>query len=398
MIFFSGKMDPIVRMKIKEKENKSIPVIISLKEPPSKRFKNSISKNNGKLKYEYKFTMAVAAQLSCSSIERLSELPEVRYISYDRKAEICMDKTPGFIGINHNNPYGLTGKGVNIAIIDTGVYLHGDLCRPRKAIFLFRDYINSINEPYDDNGHGTHICGIIAGSGALSDGKYKGIATGSRLIMLKAFNSVGEGAFSDIIAAIEWVMENKEKYQIKILCLPFGGEAVVPYSVDPLSKACETAWNNGIIVIAPSGNKGPLCDTITTPGICPSIITVGCCQQTDMSNRGWKVADFSGRGIKKDNIVKPDFVAPGVNITSLSTDRTYIPGSTSMASLNNPYCAASGTSVSCGVAAGCIALLLEKMPSISGKDLKGILKLSCHSLNEPKTSQGYGIINMQEMI
>lgn len=397
MIFFSNKMDPIIKLKLKEKENKSIPAIISLKEPPSNSFKNSISKNSGKLKYEYKFTQALAVQMSPRGIEKLSELPEVSYISYDRKAEICMDKASKSIGISSNNPYNLTGKGVNIAVIDTGVYPHGDLNRPNKVVIAFKDYINSIKQPYDDNGHGTHISGIISGSGELSNGKYKGIAPSSRLIMLKAFNCVGEGSFSDIIAAIEWVIENKEKYDIKLLCLPFGGEAVTSCKFDPLVKACEAAWNKGIIVISATGNRGPSFDTITTPGICPCIITVGSCEYTDTAAKNWKVSNFSGRGIKRGNIIKPDFLTPGFNITSLSADRSYIPGVTSMIHLDNPYHAASGSSISCAIAAGCIALFLEKMPTVSGNDLKGILKLSCKSLNEPKTSQGFGMIDMQKI-
>lgn len=401
MIIFSKKLDPIIKLKLKEKSDRVIPIIALLKDTPSNRLKNSISKNRGKLKYEYKHLNAIAAQLSLDGVDKLSELPEIAGISYDRKANICMDKAGGYVGINNSNPYNLTGRNVNIAIIDTGYYPHADLVRPFRIVTLFKDFVNSWVEAYDDHGHGTHLCGIIAGSGSMSGEKYKGIAPNSRLIMLKAFNSVGEGAFSDILASIDWVIENKEKYKIKLLCLPFGADVIAKNSMDPLNKACEIAWNAGLIIIAASGNKGPDLGSITTPGNSPSIITVGSCDCREPSIKSWRVPDFSGRGGKSESMVKPDFIAPGTGIISLSSDKAYCPGNNKRIhseSLQPPYCAMTGTSVSTAVAAGCIALLLEKMPGISGKDLKGVLKLSCQTLNEPKPLQGYGVISINKLI
>jgi serine protease AprX len=141
--------------------------------------------------------------------------------------------------------------------------------------------------------------------------------------------------------------------------------------------------------------------SITTPGIDPSIITVGCCESKDANIKNWKVADFSGRGGRTENIVKPELIAPGVNIMSLSSDKNYIPSPGRphlQKTLENPYTAMTGTSTATSVATGCIALLLEKMPNLSGKDLKGVLKLSCQTLNEPKPSQGFGVICMEKLI
>lgn len=402
MFFFSKKkLDPIIRLKLKEKTDKSIPVIILLKESPSNRFKNSISKNTGKLKHEYKYMHGLSAQLTLEQIDKLSELPEVISISYDRKANICMDKTVEDVGVNHSNPYGLTGRNVNVAVIDTGVFPHPDLIRPHRSIIHFKDFIASCGEPYDDNGHGTHVCGIISGSGSMSDGRFKGIAPDSRIIMLKAFNNVGEGAFSDILAAIGWVIENKEKYNIRLLCLPFGADSIMSYDLDPLCKACRAAIDSGIIVIAASGNKGPNFGTITTPGVEPSIITVGCCYSREPNIKDWKISDFSGRGSSKGAQTKPDIIAPGSGITSLGSDKSFFPGKGRKSlpeSLKEHYCSMTGSSISTAVAAGCIALFLEKMPALTGKDLKGILKLSCQTLNQSKTAQGYGVISVKNLI
>ncbi|HBM80856.1 MAG: S8 family serine peptidase [Clostridiales bacterium] len=397
MLFFSRKLDPVVKLKLKEKDMREIPVIILLKEPPSARFKNSISKKRGKLKYEYKYLKGLSASLSLDEVDRLSELPEVLTISYDRKATVCMDNVRSCIGIGFSTPYNLTGKGVNIAVVDTGVYPHADLFRSGRTILSFRDFVKNINEPYDDNGHGTHICGVIAGSGVQSSGKYKGIASGAKIIMLKALSGAGTGSFSDILAALEYVLENKDNLKIKILCLPFGAEPIVERGKDPLLSACTKIAESGIIIVAPSGNSGPGQGTILTPGISPSVITVGCLNCPDSNIRSWSIPDLSGSGSSKSGETKPDVIAPGVGIMSLSSDTSYIPNTGRMKSLENPYCKMTGSSVSSAVAAGCIALILEKMPSITLKDLKGMLKLSCKTLNELKISQGYGVINIQNL-
>jgi Subtilisin-like serine proteases len=401
ILFGRNKLDPIIKLKLKEKGEKEVPVIVISKTPFSNKLKNSISKNGEKLKYEYKHMNAIAGQLTLDTIDRLSELPEVSYISYDRKANICMDRAGFYVGAEVSSQYSLTGKGVVTAVIDTGVYPHGDLTRPYRVVTYFKDFIGSYDLPYDDNGHGTHTCGVIAGSGSMCEGRFKGIAPGSRIIMLKAFNSVGEGSFSTILSAIEWVLENKDKYGIKILCLPFGSDAIVSPEADPLCRACRISWNSGLIVIAAAGNKGPYQGTITTPGIEPSIITAGCCECKSINIRDWKIADFSGRGGRKTSVVKPELIAPGIDITSLSSDKSYIPahGKMNMVQcLQNPYAQMSGTSVSTAITAGCISLLLEKMPNLSGNDLKGILKLSCLTLNESNTAQGYGVINIKKLI
>ena len=401
ILFGRNKLDPILKLKLKEKKDGEVPVIFFLKAPLSNKLKNSISKKMGKLKYEYKFLSGASGQFSLEGIDKLSELPEIRFISYDRKANICANSIHDIYGIDASSPYNLTGKGTATAIIDTGVYPHIDLMRPYRVVTHFRDVINGISLPYDDNGHGTHICGIIAGSGSMPDGKFAGLAPGSKIVMLKAFNSVGEGSFSDILSCIDWVIENREKIGIKILCLPFGAQAIVQSSIDPLCTAVRAAWDAGIIVIAAAGNKGPALGSITTPGIEPSIITVGCCESTGKDIKNWRIPDFSGRGWRKGSMVKPELISPGVDIFSLSASKGYIPvpgGRSVPPPIDTPYVSETGSSVSAAIVSGCIALLLEKMPNISGKDLKGVLKLSCRTLNQSSTAQGYGVINVRKLL
>lgn len=402
MIFFGrNKLDPILKLKFKEKKDGEVPVILFLRAPLSGKLKNSISKNMGKLKSEYKFFCCASGLFSTDAIDKLSELPEIKSISYDRKANICMESIQGVCGLDTLSPYKLTGKGITTAIIDTGVYPHTDLMRPYRVVSCFKDMIKGNSLPYDDNGHGTQICGIIAGSGITSEERYAGLAPMSKIVMLKAFNSVGEGSFSDILSCIDWVIENREKLGIRILCLPFGAQSIVPSSIDPLCVAARAAWDAGIIVVAAAGNKGPSQGSLTTPGIEPSIITVGCCESTGRDIKSWRIPDFSGRGWRRGTMVKPELTSPGVNMPSLFACRDYVPvpgGRSIPPPVDTPYVSATGSSVSAAFVSGCIALLLEKMPGISGKDLKGVLKLSCQSLNQSSTAQGYGVINLEKLL
>lgn len=401
IIFGRNKLDPIIKLKLSDSKDRIIPAVVTLKVPLSNRLKTSIAKNRGKIKYEYEFINSFSGSFTPGGIDRMSELPEVLFISYDRKANICRESLQSKIGVDVKNPYPLTGKGVTAAIIDTGVYPHADLVRPGRAIVFFKDFINSSALPYDDNGHGTHISGVIAGSGASSGGETRGIAPGTKLIMLKAFNSVGEGSFSDILAAMKWVADNSKKYAIRIVCLPFGADAIVPQRSDPLCRAAKALYDMGVVAVASSGNKGPGIGTVTTPGIEPSIITVGCCDTTESSIKKWMVPDFSSRGFKSGGALKPELIAPGVNIESLSSNRGYVPspgGRSANPDIENPYTQMSGSSVSAAAVAGCIALIMERSPGISGKDLRGMLKISCRTLNEGAPSQGWGAINLNEIL
>ena len=132
---------------------------------------------------------------------------------------------------------GYKGEGITIAVIDTGVAPHYDLTRPINRIIGFKDFVNNKTSPYDDNGHGTHVAGIIAGNGYSSRGKYTGIAPESNILAIKALNSKGSGNISDIIEAYHMLSKLKMQYNTKILNLSFGSPSNNSYSKDPLCKA-----------------------------------------------------------------------------------------------------------------------------------------------------------------
>ncbi|NDD27595.1 MAG: hypothetical protein EB084_04935 [Proteobacteria bacterium] len=205
-----------------------------------------------------------------------------------------------------------TGKGVNIAFLDTGVYPHPDFTRPNDRIVAFVDFVNGRSVPYDDNGHGTHVAGDAAGNGAMSEGLFRGPAPGAGIIGVKVLNSKGGGRTSDILKGINWVIENREKYNIRVLNMSLGNRASVNAQSDPIYQAVDRAVEAGIVVVAAAGNEGPEPHSINTPGDNPNVITVGAYDDNNTAEPSDdRIPDFSSRGPTYANIAKPDILAPG---------------------------------------------------------------------------------------
>lgn len=268
----------------------------------------------------------------------------------------------------------------SIAVIDTGIYPHIDFCLGRNRIIKFVDLISQKKDCYDDNGHGTFVSGII-GANSITN-KYSGIDTSCNLIMLKALDQDGETTTLKILEAMQWILDNKIKYNIKIVCMSFGSELIE--SGDPLLQGVELLWNNGIVVICASGNSGPKERSIMSPGASKKVITVG---SLDKLNGLPIVADFSSRG-PVFNYYKPDMVLPGVDI--ISTD---------IYSKNKKfYTRMTGTSVSTPMVAGVVSLLLNINPNYSPDQIKYMLSKSCIKITGDRNSEGYGYLDLSKLV
>ena len=213
---------------------------------------------------------------------------------------------------------GLSGKGIGVAVLDTGIFLHRDF---DSRVTGFADMVNRRNFAYDDCGHGTHICGIIGGSGRMSGGRYSGIAPGCNLIMVKVLDRKGNGYSSDVLAGISWVLERKEQLGIRILNISVGACSKRGMSENSaLVKGVNRAWDAGLVVVVAAGNNGPRTMSITTPGISRKVITVGCSDDDrEVLVGGNRMVDYSGRGPTAACICKPDLVAPGCSVVSCSS-------------------------------------------------------------------------------
>ena len=269
-----------------------------------------------------------------------------------------------------------TGKGVGVAVLDTGIFPHMDF---RNRIRAFADFVAYKSMPYDDNGHGTHVAGILAGDGTASMGKYKGVAPGCGLTALKVLDRFGNGSREQVLRAFRWILDHREQYRIRIVNISVGTTQREGH--EDLIEAVEEAWDQGLIVVAAAGNMGPGKGSITAPGSSRKIITVG---SSDMmvKNQG-----ISGRGPTRDCITKPDIVAPGNEIISCTN-----------CSSPYPYTKKSGTSMSTPFVSGGIALLLEKHPELTNLDIKKRLRSTAKNLGYPHNLQGWGLFQLQSFL
>lgn len=357
-----------------------------------KEIRDCIIENYGQIKYELPFINAVSVGIPKEKIEKLSAYKMIGSISEDA----IVSKTPIFSKAkkvqakcysfeeDFQRIYGSTerGKGVGVAVIDTGVSPHYDLIKPYNRIVAFKDLLANKEIPYDDDGHGTHVAGIIAGNGYTSY-KYTGTAPCANIIAIKALDESGNGTESDILAALQWIVNNGHIYNIRVINLSLGIKVEPTYDDDPLIKGANAAVRFGYSVITAAGNNGPGKCTINSPGTSPLVITVGAADLTHCEEKGEiKVAGFSSRGPTLSGDSKPDLVAPGVDICSLDG--------------KNPkgYAIQSGTSMAAPVVSGVAACLYAMRPSLTPAQVKQILIQDALPIEkEDRFAQGRGLLN-----
>lgn len=279
-----------------------------------------------------------------------------------------MKRVKNLVHCQYNQTNQWQGTGVTVAVMDTGMELHPQL---HRNAYFFRDFVNGRKDFYDDNGHGTHVCGII-GSRPM------GMAPNCKLIALKVLDENGGGDIVYSMKGFRWILENQEKYNIRIVNISMGMKpSINMWGEERILRAVEMLWDMGLIVVAAAGNLGPGEGTITIPGVSKKIITVG---TSDILK--------SGRGSLRKQILKPDLVAPGANI--LSCNSKFQEG--------NLYVKKSGTSMATPIVSGAVALLLSKEPNLTNEEVKKRLKACCRDLKMPSTRQGSGMLNVQKLM
>lgn len=251
----------------------------------------------------------------------------------------------------------------------------------------FQDFVNNRREAYDDNSHGTHVAGIIAGNGAASRGRYCGLAPESRLVVLKVLDKNGEGSASDVIMGLNWIVRNKKRFGIRIVNLSFGTTPKSAMGEDSmLVQTVERVWDEDIVVVTAAGNNGPARGTITVPGISRKVITVGAFDDDVYTDeRGVKHMNYSGRGPTESCIVKPEIVTAGSGIVSCANTK-------------DGYSMKSGTSMSAPIVTAAVALLLERNPGMTPAEVKMRLHDRAVRLKLPKEQQGWGMLDLRELL
>lgn len=350
-----------------------------------------------------------------AALARLANAPQIWSITPDAPVHMnAIDPTLGYDTGDDGSPYlvakavgatsawqaGLTGAGVDVAIIDTGVaplpefksrVVYGPDLSPESQVDALR-----YNDSY---GHGTHMAGLIAGRdpnlapGAIAGpSNYTGVAPGARVVSVKVATYNGSTDVSQVLAAIDWVVQhrNTDGLNIRVLNLSFGTDGVQDYRLDPLAYAAEVAWRNGIVVVAAAGNEGFGNAKLNNPAYDPFIIAVGADNMRGNAGTGNDmVPDFSARGDGRG----VDFVAPGKSVISLRVPGSYIDTNFPGGRVGERFFRGSGTSQAAAVTSGVVALLLQQRPNLTPDQVKYILRQSAAPLpSEDSIAKGKGLV------
>lgn len=391
-----NRLDQSLKASIASNSYKTYRVIIQCS-AMTEHIEKKIKSYRGIVLYCLSYINCIAAIISPAAVKRLLEFPNVKHIFLDEYAFLCGNSVSSSNRVNFQTANKLTGKGVTIGLIDTGTYPHADLVYSKNKIIKFMDNINNLKYPYDDNGHGTFISGIIAGSGKLSNGMYKGIAVNSNIYSIKAFNSIGKGFISDILYSMECLLNDSSSYNIKIITLPF---ELVSHNINIVSlfnKYFQIAKNNNIVVVVPAGHNGNTQCSIQGIAALDNCITVGGLDTTSDKICAYKYSSCGPLG----KLNKPNLAAACVNICSLNTNINFVSERNGLKlyppALSSNYTTYSGTSCAAAYISGICALLFERKPELTFNDILSILAVSCNLIDIPKWLQGSGIVDVNRL-
>ena len=352
-----------------------------------------------------------AASLPAAAIAELARVPGVRVISLDRKVVVAEGGGSGspnsvyrkVVRADNVNNAGYKGTNITVAVVDTGITAVSDLAGrivPVSNGGLFGGTspcknFSGESTCGDSYGHGTFIAGIIAGNGADSSGKWKGVAPEAKVLSVKIAGETGAADVSTVLAGIQWVVSYRSTYDIEVLNLSLGTNSTQTFRSDPMNYAVEKAWDAGITVVVAASNLGPEAGTISKPGDDPWVIPVGATDDHGTVGLGDDtIPNFSARGpTAADGLSKPDVVAPGGHIISLRA-----PGSAIDTQFPNyvdgSYRKGSGTSMSTGVVSGTVALMLQANPSWTPNRVKYALAATARdSASSNPMDVGAGVVD-----
>src|SRR4051794_19362466 len=338
-------------------------------------------------------------------IDAISQDPDVEHVSGNPTVYRMMAVTTEATGADQvwsgvAGLPGFAGRGVTVAVIDSGIANHSAL---RDRVIVSKDFTDG-RAAKDEYGHGTHVAGIIAESGR--DG-YAGMAPGVRIANLRVLGADGSGKTDAVIDAIEWAIANRERYGIRVINLSLGHPVFESYRDDPLCQAAQRAVEAGILVVAAAGNFGktddgrPVVGGIVAPGNTPAVLTVGAINTRATAQRSDDLmATYSSRGPTLiDGVLKPEVVAPGNRIVAAAAAGSYLAATYPERVVEGAgaygYIELSGTSMATAVVSGAAALVLEARPTLTPSQVKIALQLTSSRLpGAGLIEEGAGSLNV----
>jgi serine protease AprX len=371
----------------------------------------------GTVTSELSIINGVAAYLTDNAVTALQAHPSVHYVTPNVQVEassLSISETTSMttarrsvpsgeftevVGADYVWEQGVTGKGVTIALVDSGMAAFNPLRRNtsrQNRLLAWKDFVQNRPNPMDPNGHGTHIASIMVNSVKDANRSYNGMAPDANLVVVRVLNKEGRGSYETVIKGIQWVVDHKDIYDIKIMNLSITGEVVAPYWADPLNQAVTRAWAEGITVITCAGNGGPDPLTVSIPGNNPYVITVGAFTDA-YTPRDWTddyLTEFSSAGPTMDAFIKPDVIAPGAHMVGMMSNASYISRQHEANWLpGTQYYEMAGTSQAAAVVAGIIALMYEENPDLTPDQVKYRLMITSMPMIEGGVDPQYARAN-----
>ncbi|MCD6289979.1 MAG: S8 family peptidase [Anaerolineae bacterium] len=347
-----------------------IRVIVRYRSVEATRARITVRARGIVVRHHYELIPASALVASRQIVEELAQDPDVEDVWEDLPVHTMLDVSVPHIRAPEVWAEGYRGNGIKVAVVDTGIdETHPDF---EGRVIATKGFASE--SAHDGHGHGTHVASIIAGSGKAGNGKYVGIAPEALLMVAKVLRDDGGGYMSDVIAGVEWAVNQGAQ----VINLSLGSDGSCD-GTDALSVACDAAVSHGVVVCVAAGNAGPGGSTVGSPGCARKVITVGASTDDD------QIASFSSRGPTSDGRVKPDIVFPGYNIVAARASGTGMGHP-----VNDFYTSASGTSMATPHCSGAAALLLEAEPSLTPEQVAERLKAGAVDLGEDANAQGAG--------
>jgi serine protease AprX len=363
----------------------------------------------------------VGALLTPQMLDALRADPSIRSItpngsvkvSGNGRNNIPATDYPNAVGADEVWSQGDIGGGVTVAVVDTGIGWHQGLFKGADGkiagrILAWKDFVDKSPIPRDPNGHGTHVAGIIADSQKGDDGEWDGLAPGASLVGVRVLNEQGFGTYETVIQGVQWVVKNRDKFNIRVMNMSMVAPVQSPYWADPLNQAVMKAWASGITVVTPAGNEGPGPMSISVPGNNPYVITVGAFTD-NYTPDDWGddyIAPFSAAGPTLDGFVKPDLVAPGAHMVSTMLPSSVIARDHDASWVTSMYFSMAGTSMSAAVVSGAAALILSQNPQLTPDQVKYRLMATAFPWIDSQTTdalysmwqQGAGRLNVPDAV
>jgi serine protease AprX len=376
--------------------------------------RDAVRRLGGEVLRELPLVDGFAATVPGRAVTALASTPGVRGVSADRPVTVQSGSWDGQGEGGHTAHLapqvlrapaawtgGATGRGVTVAVLDTGIADVPDLAG--RIVPVTDDRTGRTSPCHDlsgeghcgdSYGHGTFVAGLVAGAGSGGSGP-TGTAPEASVLSVKVADEDGAADVSTVLAGLQWVVSFKDRYGIDVVNLSLGTDSTQSWEDDPLNYAVQRAWAAGIVVVVAAANTGPQPGTIAKPGDDPWVVTVGAVDSNSTPGIGDdRVPFFTSRGPTRHGIAKPDVVAPGARVVSLRAPGSTIDVRYPPQDPASPYRAASGTSMATALVSGAAALALHRTPGLSPDEVKHALAADARPVaSDDPSAVGAGLVD-----